>query len=127
MTKKPRSGTLSTKGPSDKKGRAPAKEANVTAKMKGLLDKNQIRFHSHANSRMAQRGVIYYEVLQALNKGKHEPSRDRFSTEHSSWEYSFLGKTLDDRELRIGVAFEANPKSNERLLVITVIDPNKED
>jgi hypothetical protein len=123
MTKKPSGGTLSTRGSSDKR----PKELDPTGKMKGLLGKNKVRFHSHAAKRMGERNVIDYEVRQALHNGKHDPANDRYSSEHHSWEYSFEGKTLDKRLLRIGVSFEIVEKTGDRLLVITVIDPAKKD
>jgi len=82
----------------------------------------KIRIHPHANQRMNERSIIYFEVLQALAKAKHRPSKDRFSDEHQSWEYSLEGKTIDYKVLRIGIAYEKDEKTNERLLVITVID-----
>lgn len=126
MAKKSKSGTLSTKSSADKGKRQP-KEANASKKMKQLLGLNKVRGHPHANKRMGERKVLYYEVLQALVAGVHEPKKDRYSDDHESWEYSFLGNTTDKRRLRIGVAFEMDLKSNERLLIVTVIDPDKED
>ena len=126
MTKKSRRGTLSTKG-ADKKivsGR-PEKEKDVLKRMKGLLGVNKVRFHSHANKRMGERNVIDYEVRQALSNGKHDPSRDRFSEDHQSWEYSIDGKTIDSRVLRIGISFETDSRTEEKLLIITVIEPGK--
>lgn len=93
--------------------------------MKSLLGLNKVRFSGHANDRMGQRNVIDYEVRQALSSGKHDPSRDRFSAEFESWEYSIDGKTQDDRLLRIGISFETDRNSGERLLVVTVIEPGK--
>lgn len=128
MTKKPKGGTLSTRASSDKRtdsnGRK-AKEVNVLGKMKELLGVNKVRFHSHANKRMGERNVLDYEVRQALSNGRHDPARDRYSLEHESWEYSIEGKTLDKRQLRIGISFEIVQGSSERLLVITVIEPGK--
>lgn len=126
MAKKVKSGTLSTKRPSDKVDKGP-KERGVLAKMKHLLGLNKVRVHSHANTRMGERKVIYFEVLQALGKAVYEPKKDRYSDKHKSWEYSFLGFTIDKRRLRVGVSFELDQKSNERLLIVTVIDPDKED
>lgn len=122
MTKKPRDGTISTVRPSDKKNRVP-KAQNVVAKMKSLLVANKVRFSGHAHQRMAERNVIYFEILQALNNGKHDPKRDRFNDELASWEYSIEGATVDRRRLRIGVSFEVG-ESGERIVVITVIDLN---
>lgn len=125
MTKKPKYGTLSTIGPADKQGKA-SKEADVLGKMKFLLGLNKIRISVHANARMGERGIIYFEVLQALSSGRHNPKRDRFSYEFQSWEYSFEGMTRDDRKLRIGISFEKVEKRNEILVVITVIDLKEE-
>lgn len=124
MTKKPRSGTLSTRGSSDKKIK-PSKETNVIRKMKSLLGLNKVRFSGHANERMGQRNVIDYEIRQALSNGRHDASRDRFSSQFKSWEYSIDGKTQDDRLLRIGISFETDQNNGERLLVVTVIEPGK--
>lgn len=124
MTKKINSGTLSTKKSADKKKATTAKEANVDKKMKELLGLNKIRFSAHANQRMGERNVIDYEVRQALHNGKHDPSNDRYSTDWENWKYSIEGKTQDQRHLRIGISFETTEKG-ERLLLITVIEPNK--
>ena len=127
VTKKPSCGTLSTGRNSDKNVRQQrsAKHSNVVEKMKSLLVLNKIRFHSHANKRMGERNIIDYEVRQALSSGRHDPKRDRFSDEHQSWEYSINGKTKDDRELRIGISFETDEKTGEKLLIVTVIEPGK--
>lgn len=125
MTRKLNSGTLSTRRTADKKktvSAKPAKEADVQGKARSLHGKGKLRISSHANQRMAERKVIHYELLQAFSNSQHEPSKDRFSAEHNTWEYSFVGKTIDNRKLRIGVAFELDHKTNERLLVVTVID-----
>lgn len=126
MAKKLKSGTLSTKRSAVKSLRQ-NKDQTVSTKMKQLLGLHKLRFHPHANKRMGERKVLYYEVLQALGTSRHEPNKDRYSQEHESWEYSFFGNTIDKRRLRIGVTFEIDIKSEERLLVITVIDPDKED
>ena len=128
MTKKIGRGTLSTRRTVDNrsKGTVPLpKEVNVLKKMLHLHGLGKVRIHPHANQRMGERNVIYFEVLQALSKARHQASKDRFNYDYQSWEYSLEGKTLDSRSLRIGVAFEKDPNSNERLLVITVIDINE--
>ncbi len=93
--------------------------------MKTLLRLNKIRISGHANTRMGERGIIYFEVLQALSSGRHSPKRDRFSYDFQSWEYSFEGVTKDGRNLRIGISFEIVTKNTEKLLIVTVIDPKK--
>lgn len=122
MTKKITSGTLSTKKNADKKSTRPPKENDVLKKMQGLHNAGKLRIHPHANQRMGERNVIYYEVLQALSKAIHQASKDRFSEEHQTWEYSMEGKTIDSKKLRIGIAFESDHRTGDRVLVVTVID-----
>lgn len=123
MTTNKRYGTISTRGSSDKNERA-SKESDVIGKMHSLLGSNKVRVLDHANRRMAQRNIIYYEVLQALSNGKYDPQRDRFSKDHQCWNYSIEGKTNDGRPIRVGISFETVGKG-EKLLVITVISPGK--
>jgi hypothetical protein len=124
MTKKHKHGTLSTVGFFAKETKH-LKENNVIGKMKQLLGARKIRMSSHANQRMGERNILYFEVLQSLSSGKHDPKRDRFNREFNSWDYSIEGKTVDNRELRIGICFEVDEKTGERLLILTVIDPKQ--
>ncbi len=128
MTNKNKYGTLGTIRQADKKKNSakPAKEAQVRMKMQTLLNAQRMRLLPHASQRMAQRGVIYYEVLQALSNAQHEPSKDRFSDEHQTWEYSFVGLTCDERRLRIAASFEKAQRLSEVLLIVTVIDLDSE-
>lgn len=120
MTKKRNSGTLSTRGSSDKK-ESPPKDPNVEGRMRSLLGLGNVRCVPHANTRMGERNIIYYEILQALHSSKYIEGRDRYSTEWNSWEYTFEGYTMDKKKIRVGVSFETTVKG-EKLLIITVID-----
>lgn len=71
---------------------------------------------------MLQRMIFRTEIEFVLEHGFHEKKKDKFSEEFKSWDYSIRGKTNDDRQLRIVVAFE---KPN--LLVVTAIDLDSED
>lgn len=42
---------------------------------------------------------------------------DKYVPEHSAWNYTIRGNTMDKRELRIVVSFDEN-----EMLVVTVID-----
>lgn len=112
MTKKSSNGTISTI----------AKVDNVIYKVHNLLNAGKLRLSSHANQRMHERNVIYYELLQALTKCKHEASKDRFSIKYKNWQYSLVGSTLENKKLRVGIAFEKDDKTGDILLIVTVID-----
>ncbi len=122
MEKKLDYGTLSTKRKADKRVAGIADDLDVLAEVSRLVGLNKVRILKHANERMAERNVIYFELLQALSGATRNPSRDRYGVEYESWQYSLEGKTKDGRQLRIGVSFEAIKGTNERLLIVTVID-----
>ncbi len=79
--------------------------------------------HSGTESR-PDRDVSIDELGEVLSNGFREPSRDRYDEGLGTWSYSIRGKTDDDRELRIPVAFEKDddPEGDEWLLIVTVYD-----
>ncbi len=86
------------------------------------IESGRIRYSHHANVRMKERQIIKPEVEFVLKGGHHEARKDQFKEEHSAWDYSIRGRTLDNRNLRIVVAFEA-----PNVLVVTAIDLDRED
>ncbi len=111
MTMNVGNGTLSTK-----------KKIYISKDINRLLEKKQIRFSKHANIRMRERNVLYFEVLQVLRGGNHISSRDRFVKKFNSWSYCIEGETCDQRLLRISISFTFGNDLEEDLIVITVID-----
>ena len=70
----------------------------------------------HAVKRRFERNVSVTDILFVLKNGEREINRDEFKTEFQSWNYAIRGKTLDERQLRIAVAFDEN-----EMLIVTVI------
>ena len=69
---------------------------------------------------MNQREVTDPEIRFVLEYGHREPKKDEYKAEYKAWNYAMLGKTVDDRRIRIVVSFDKND-----LLIITVIDLEK--
>jgi hypothetical protein len=67
--------------------------------------------------RRQERKVTRPEYLYVLQHGFHEQGKDTFDQAHASWNYAIRGKTIDARELRVVVSFDA-----QDLLIITVIE-----
>lgn len=65
---------------------------------------------------MASRTINRLEIIDVLANGFHERRKDKFEEKFNSWNYAIRGKTLDNRSLRVVVAFE------EDMLIITAID-----
>ncbi|HTB23074.1 MAG TPA: DUF4258 domain-containing protein [bacterium] len=74
-------------------------------------------YAGHALKRLAERKVSQPEVQQVLVSGYHEKAKDAFDGHFQSWNYAIRGKTVDSRELRVVVTFDAT------MLVVTVVDP----
>lgn len=71
----------------------------------------------HATDRKNQRSILRAEIRSVLLAGHHEKSRDRYDELGKRWSYCVRGHTVDRRELRVVVAFNA-----AGLLVITAIE-----
>ena len=86
------------------------------------VERGDLLYSSHANSRMKERKIIKPEVEYILSHGHHEARKDQFNEEFSSWDYAIRGKTVDGRSLRIVVAvIEPN------VLIVTTIDLDTKD
>ena len=98
----------------------PTKAKNIETQVRLAVDSGRLLYSGHSIQRMKERGIIKPEVEFILTNGHHESRKDQFNEEHNSWDYAFKGKTVDDRQLRIVVAF-VEPS----FLIVTVIDLNK--
>jgi hypothetical protein len=67
--------------------------------------------------RKSQRSIGLPEIIYVLRNGYHEKRKDEFKPEYNAWNYAIRGRTIDDRDLRIAIAFDKN-----KMLIITVIE-----
>ena len=108
-----------TKGERKGASRRPPKVGNVLAIVHECLKAGRYLDTRHATDRKSERSITRLEVEQALRRGRHVPSRDRFDETHGDlgWTYVIEGKTIDRRSLRVVVAFD----EVTRTLIITAI------
>ncbi len=95
----------------------PNKTNDLMEQIRSALDDSRYDFRGHALERLQQREVTESEAIYVLKKGRHEKKKDEFDNEKGNWKYAVRGKTVDNRELRVIVAF-VEPD----MFVITVID-----
>lgn len=95
----------------------PNKLVDLMDQIRAALDDSRYDFVEHALERLELRQVSETEVTHVLRQGRHEKKKDQFDDKHGNWKYAITGKTVDNRELRVVVAF-VNPD----MFVITVID-----
>ena len=82
-----------------------------------LFRKGRYAISSHAKLRQKQRSITTADIENVVMRGRREKRKDEYKEEFDDWNYAFRGKTLDNDEARIGIAF------NERksAIVVTVI------
>lgn len=98
------------------------KHDNLLALTRECIRSGKYVVTKHTLDRCKERNISFLEIIDVLNKGKHEKSKDKFNEIFHAWDYSIRGKTVEDRELRIIVSFDRETK----LLLITAIDLEKE-
>jgi hypothetical protein len=89
---------------------------NVTALAKNLLEEGSYVISKHAKLRQGERCFTIWDIKNIINTGYHEKKKDEYKDEYADWNYAIKGKTLDDEQARICIAFIK--KSH---LVITII------
>jgi hypothetical protein len=88
------------------------------------IKKGDYRDSRHASGRKDEREITLLEVIEVMNGGHREPSKDKYDEGYKSWSYAIRGRTIDDRDLRIAVAFE---EADTMLLFVTAIDLEPRD
>ena len=71
----------------------------------------------HVQLREIQRNIVLPDILNVLETGRHEKSKDKFDENYLAWNYAIRGKGLDDskKDIRVIVSFD----QEEDLLIIT--------
>ena len=98
--------------------RAPYKDPDVLGRARKCLARGDYLDTRHGAERKEERGITLIEVQEVIPSGWHEKRKDEYKVEHLSWNYAIRGKTIDQRALRIVIAFD--PETG--MLLITVID-----
>lgn len=97
---------------------------NPLGKARTCWANGDVSIMKHALERQGERQITDPEIGQVIEGGFHEKAKDEFKESFKDWNYAIRGRTVDDRDLRIAVAFEISD-DGESLLVITAIDLDK--
>jgi Domain of unknown function (DUF4258) len=90
---------------------------NVAELAKNLMQKGAYVISGHAELRKGERGFTIGDIKNIINTGYHEKKKDEFKAEYADWNYAIRGKTLDDEQARVCIAFI----EKSHFIVITVI------
>lgn len=86
---------------------------DAAALAKNLMQKGAYAISKHAKLRQGERCFTIGDVKNVINTGYHEKKKD----EYADWNYAIRGKTLDDEQARVCIAFI----EERHFIVITVI------
>ncbi|MCE5315995.1 MAG: DUF4258 domain-containing protein [Parachlamydia sp.] len=89
----------------------------VAALAKNLMQKGAYAISNHAKLRQSERCFTIGDVKNIINTGYHEKKKDEYKDEYADWNYALRGKTLDDEQARVCIAFI----EESHFIVITVI------
>jgi hypothetical protein len=90
---------------------------NASALAKNLMEKGAYAISKHAKLRQGERCLTMGDIKNIIKTGYHEKKKDEYKDEYADWNYAIRGKTLDDDQARICIAFI----EESHFIVITVI------
>lgn len=99
-----------------KKRQRPSQLDELFPVIRNCLENGQYRLTKHAIDRQTERAIDLPDVLYVLRTGYHERQKTTFDETFQCWKYAIRGKTVDDVDVRIIIAFDP-----EDMLIITVM------
>ena len=84
--------------------------------IRDCIDEGLYRQSKHAIERELERTIDLPDVLYVLKNGYHEKQKTSFDEAFQTWKYAVRGKTLDEIDIRIIIAFDEN-----EMMIITVM------
>ena len=98
------------------KSKRPAQLEKLLLKILHCIDSGLYRQSIHAINREIERHIDLPDVLYVLKTGHHEKQKTTFDEAFQTWKYAVRGKTLDEIDIRIIIAFDEN-----EMMIITVM------
>lgn len=94
----------------------PEKLPDVLRTIRECIEQERYLFTAHALERVKERGIDVYTAIYVLLNGYEEKQKTTFDSNKKTWKYAVRGKTLEDVDVRVVVAF-----CEDDMLVITVM------
>ena len=90
---------------------------NVVVLAKNLMLKGAYVISNNAKLRQGERFFTVGDIRNIIDTGYHEKRKDEYKEDYADWNYAIRGKTLNNDQARICIAFV----EKEHFVVITVI------
>jgi hypothetical protein len=108
----------------------PAKLNEVEAQVRAAVEDGRYRYTVHGSERLDQRivrqGILETDVTYVLKHGRRESRKDTWNELRQSWSYAMRGKTIDEVNLRVCVAFDVMPDQT-LMVIVTIINLDLEE
>lgn len=86
-------------------------------KIRRCLEQEKYTQTKHALQRQNERQIDLWDAIHILRTGYHEKRKTSFDEMNNTWKYAIRGKTIDNVDLRIIIAFD-----EEDMIIITVME-----
>lgn len=83
----------------------PAQLEELFPKIRYCIERGSYWQSKHAIDREIERKIDLPDVLYVLKNGYHERQKTSFDEVFQTWKYAARGKTLDEMDIRIFIAF----------------------
>lgn len=103
------------------KQKRPTQLEELFPRIKDCIEGERYRQSRHAIDREIERNIDLPDVLYVLKNGYHEKKKTTFDEEFQTWKYALRGKTLDEVDIRIIIAFD-----EDGIMIITVMRVSRE-
>jgi len=90
---------------------------NLLDAVRQCIDRGHYFDTRHATDRQSERSISRTEIIYVLKNGRHEKSKDQYQERFKAWNYAIRGRTVDRRDIRVIVSFDA-----DGMLIITAIE-----
>lgn len=95
----------------------PNQIVNLFEKIERCLDRQKYTQTRHALQRQKEREIDLQDAIYVLKTGRHERRKTIFDNINNTWKYAIRGKTIDNVDLRIIIAFD-----KEEMIIITMME-----
>lgn len=99
-----------------KKKIKPEQIDNLSEQIRKCIESERYMQTKHALQRESERSIELSDALYVLRHGRHEKNKTTFDEIFQSWKYAIRGRTLENLDIRVIVAFDENG-----MLIITVM------
>jgi Domain of unknown function (DUF4258) len=102
------------------KRKPPPQMIDLMKNISECIGKGRYILSKHACERKFERDIEFEDILYVLKTGYHEREKTSFDEAFQTWKYAIRGKTLENSDIRIIVAFD-----HMEMIIITIMHVSK--